>query len=193
MTNRFGKSAFRGVSVAAAMIVGAGCSHAQAAVQQEQVKAQEFRLSREDVVEVSVWKEPELSRIVPVRPDGKITLPLVGDLAAEGLRPTDLEQSVRKQLAPLVRDPRVTVIVHDVNGSRVFVAGQVAHPGAFPLRSQMNVLQALALAGGLAEFADRGGISVLHADGRKSVVEYDDMVNGRANLSLAAGDTIVVP
>jgi polysaccharide export outer membrane protein len=145
------------------------------------------------VVEVSVWKEPELSRTVPIRPDGKITLPLIGDLQAEGLRPSDLERQVSKSLTPLVRDPRVTVIVHDVNGSRVYVAGQVAHPGAFPLRSSINLLQALALAGGLAEFADRGGISVLHSDGRRSVVDYEDLVNGKVSLPLSAGDTVVVP
>ncbi|GAC1341261.1 MAG: hypothetical protein NVS2B9_12400 [Myxococcales bacterium] len=191
MANRFGFITQGGLVAIA--LAGAACSHAHETVHQEAPGVQEFRLSKEDVVEVSVWKEPDLSRTVPVRPDGKITLPLVGDLQAEGLRPMDLEEVVRKKLAPLVRDPRVTVIVHDVNGSRVFVAGQVVHPGAFPLRNSMSVLQALALAGGLAEFADHGGISVLHADGKKSVVEYDDLVNGRTNLLLAAGDTIVVP
>lgn len=191
MANRF-RFITRGGVVAIAL-GAAACSHAHESARQEPPAAQEFRLSKEDVVEVSVWKEPDLSRTVPVRPDGKITLPLVGDLQAEGLRPVDLEDVVRKKLASLVRDPRVSVIVHDVNGSRVFVAGQVAHPGAFPLRNSMSVLQALALAGGLAEFADRGGISVLHADGKKSVVEYDDLVNGRSTLLLAAGDTIVVP
>jgi polysaccharide biosynthesis/export protein len=192
MANRFGCVTRRGL-ISIALAGAAACSHAQEPVRQEARGAQEFRLSKEDVVEVYVWKEPELSRTVPVRPDGKITLPLVGDLEAEGMRPVELEEVVRKKLASLVRDPRVTVIVHDVNGSRVFVAGHVAHPGAFPLRNSMNVLQALALAGGLAEFADHDGISVLHADGKKSVVDYDDMVNGRSTLLLAAGDTIVVP
>src|SRR5881397_743580 len=107
--------------------VAVGCSHA-AAVQDDEVKhITEFRLSREDVVEVSVWKEPELSRTVPIRPDGKITLPLLGDVQAEGLKPAELEQNVAKALASYVRDPRVTVIVHDVNGSKVYVTGMVAH------------------------------------------------------------------
>ena len=181
-----------GVLAAGGLIGISACSHAPPVQQDQAQAAQEFRLSREDVIEVSVWKEPDLSRTVPVRPDGKITLPLIGDLQAEGLRPVDLEAEVSKELAPLVRDPRVTVIVHDVNGSRVFVAGQVTHPGVFPLRSSMNVLQALALAGGLAEFADRGDISVLHADGRRSVVDYDDLVNGTANVALTPGDTVVV-
>jgi polysaccharide export outer membrane protein len=192
MANRFGFVTRRSL-VAIGLAGAAACSHAREATHPGGPGLQEFRLSKEDIVEVSVWKEPDLSRTVPVRPDGKITLPLVGDFQAEGLRPMELEEVVRKKLATLVRDPRVSVIVHDVNGSRVFVAGQVAHPGAFPLRNSMNVLQALALAGGLAEFADRGGIAVLHADGKKSVVEYDDLVNGRSTLLLASGDTIVVP
>ena len=173
--------------------VAVGCSHA-AAVQDDEVKhITEFRLSREDVVEVSVWKEPELSRTVPIRPDGKITLPLLGDVKAEGLTPQELETKVQKQLATLVRDPHVTVIVHDVNGQRVYVTGMVGHPGAFPLRNTMGVLQALALAGGLAEFADRGSISVLRADGRRLEVAYDDLVTGRSKVTLGPGDTVVVP
>ncbi|MFL5379465.1 MAG: polysaccharide biosynthesis/export family protein, partial [Myxococcales bacterium] len=151
------------------------------------------RIAREDVIEVSVWKEPDLSRTLPVRPDGKITLPLVGDVEAEGKTPAELETAVQKKLTPLVRDPRVTVLVHDINGSRVYVTGMVTHPGAFPLRSSMDVLQALAMAGGLAEFADRGEITILRADGRRNVVDYDDLVNGKARPKLGSGDTVVVP
>jgi polysaccharide biosynthesis/export protein len=163
-------------------------------VEDDEVKhITEFRLSREDVVEVSVWKEPDLSRTVPIRPDGKITLPLIGDIQAEGLKPGELEQNVQKQLASLVRDPHVTVIVHDVNGAKVYVTGAVIHAGAFPLRSQMNVLQALAMAGGLGEFADRGEIAVLRADGRRVQVDYDDLVKGKSKVSLGPGDTVVVP
>src|SRR5207245_9559148 len=107
-----------------------------------------YVIGSEDVLDVSVWKEPDLSRTVPVRPDGKISLPLLGDVKAEGLTPQELETKVQKQLATLVRDPHVTVIVHDVNGPRVYVTGMVGKPGAFPLRNTMGVLQALALAGG---------------------------------------------
>jgi polysaccharide export outer membrane protein len=173
--------------------VAAGCSHA-GPVQDDEVKhITEFRLSREDVVEIAVWKEPDLSRTVPIRPDGKITLPLLGDVKAEGLTPHELEATVQKQLAGLVRDPRVTVIVHDVNGLRVYVTGMVARPGAFPLRNSMGVLQALALAGGLAEFADRDSINVLRADGRRVEVTYQDLVTGRSKVTLGPGDTVVVP
>jgi polysaccharide export outer membrane protein len=178
---------------AALAVFGPGCAHHAQSHSDEVQQVQEFRLAKEDVVEVSVWKEPELSRTVPIRPDGKITLPLVGDVVAEGLTPSQLEKMVQNKLSPLVRDPRVTVIVHDVNGSRVYVTGMVTRPGAFPLRSHMTVLQALAMAGGLAEFADRGEITVLHADGTRHVVDYDDLVNGKVRRQLAAGDTVVVP
>jgi polysaccharide export outer membrane protein len=179
--------------VSAALLASAGCAH-HTGVQDDQVQQiSEYRLSREDVIEVSVWKEADLSRTMPIRPDGKITLPLIGDVQAEGLKPAELEQNVQKQLAGLVRDPHVTVIVHDVNGSRVYVTGMVTHSGAFPLRSNMNVLQALALAGGLQEFADRGDIAVVRADGKKVSVDYDDLVNGKSKVSLSAGDTVVVP
>jgi polysaccharide export outer membrane protein len=177
------------VLVAAA---ASACAH-HSAVAEDLAPISEYKLSREDVVEVTVWKEPELSRTVPIRPDGKITLPLIGDMQAEGLKPAELEQNVQKSLASLVRDPRVTVIVHDVNGAKVYVTGAVLHAGAFPLRSQMSVLQALAMAGGLGEFADRGEISVLRADGRRVQVDYDDLVHGRSKVSLGPGDTVVVP
>jgi polysaccharide export outer membrane protein len=118
---------------------------------------------------------------------------LLGDVKAEGLTPHELEATVQKQLAGLVRDPRVTVIVHDVNGLRVYVTGMVARPGAFPLRNSMGVLQALALAGGLAEFADRDSINVLRADGRRVEVTYQDLVTGRSKVTLGPGDTVVVP
>ena len=177
----------------AAVALLVGCSHSAPVTDDEVKHISEFRLSREDVVEVSVWKEPDLSRTVPVRPDGRITLPLIGDVKAEGLTPAELEDTVQKQLAALVRDPRVTVIVHDVNGQRVYVTGMVGHPGAFPLRNSMNVLQALALAGGLAEFADRDSIRILRADGRSLDVGYDDLVNGKSKVTLGPGDTVVVP
>jgi polysaccharide export outer membrane protein len=181
------------ISMILMAVAAAACSHHSAVADDEVAQITEYKLSLEDVVEVTVWKEPELSRTVPIRPDGKITLPLIGDVQAEGLRPADLETTVAKQYATLVRDPHVTVIVHDVNGAKVFVTGQVLHSGAFPLRSQMNVLQALAMAGGLGEFADKGDIAVLRADGRRLQVDYDDLVKGKSKVSLGPGDTVVVP
>ena len=169
------------------------CSHRAVREDDQVAQMSEFRMSREDVIEVSVWKAPELSRTVPIRPDGKITLPLLGDVQAEGLKPQELEQKVALALVPYVRDPHVTVIVHDVNGAKVFVTGMVTHPGVFPLRNSMGLLQALAMAGGLAEFADRGDIKVLHADGRRVEVDYDSLVSGESKVFLGPGDTVVVP
>jgi polysaccharide export outer membrane protein len=177
----------------AAALVGTGCSHRAPAAEDQVKEISEFRLSREDVIEVSVWKEPEISRTMPIRPDGKIAMPLIGEMQAEGKKPAELEQEIQKQLGAFVRDPRVTVIVHDVNGARVFVTGLVGRPGSFPLRSSMNVLQALALAGGLGEFADRGSIAIVRADGRRVEVDYEDLVTGKSNVTLGAGDTVVVP
>lgn len=182
-----------GYSMVLMAVAATGCAHHSGIADDEVAQIAEYRLSLEDVVEVTVWKEPELSRTVPIRPDGKITLPLIGDVQAQGLRPADLEQAVQKQFASLVRDPRVTVIVHDVNGNKVYVTGQVLHAGAFPLRSSLSVLQALAMAGGLAEFANRGDIAVLRADGRHFQVDYDDLVKGKSKVSLGPGDTVVVP
>src|ERR1700694_550990 len=112
MANRFGCVTRRGL-ISIALAGAAACSHAQEPVRNQARGAQEFRLSKEDVVEVYVWKEPELSRTVPVRPDGKITLPLLGDVQAEGLKPQELEHEISLALVPYVRDPHVTVIVHD--------------------------------------------------------------------------------
>ncbi len=175
------------------LVALSACAHSKSDNRDEAAPSEAFTLSREDVVEVSVWKEPELSRQVPIRPDGKIALPLVGEMQAEGLTPKELESNVTKALSPLVRDPRVSVIVRDINGRKVFVTGMVAHPGAFTLRSELNVLQALAMAGGLAEFADRGDIHVLRADGKKFSVSYDDLVDGKKRVALSSGDTVVVP
>jgi polysaccharide export outer membrane protein len=169
------------------------CSHGRTDQKDEAPMTVQFALSREDVIEVYVWKEPELSRAVPIRPDGKIALPLAGEIQAEGRTPKQLEADIAKALAPLVRDPRVSVIVRDVNGRRVFVAGMVTRPGSFPLRSEMTVLQALALAGGLQEFADRGEIRILRADGTSYTVSYDDLIEGKRRVQLYSGDTVVVP
>jgi polysaccharide export outer membrane protein len=185
-------SSARGLVLLVAVALVA-CSHARPDQREEVPRGNGFVLSREDVIEVAVWKEPELSRAVPIRPDGKIALPLVGEMQAEGLSPKQLEENISQALKPLVRDPRVSVIVKDVNGRRIFVTGMVTHPGVFPLRSDLTVLQALAMAGGLQEFADRGDIRVLRADGKTLVVTYDELIDGRRRIELGSGDTVVVP
>jgi polysaccharide biosynthesis/export protein len=171
----------------------AACAHTLPASPQE--PEQTFRIGREDVLDVAVWRDAELSRTLPVRPDGYISLPMVGEVLAAGRTPTELAEEIRHALQPYVQEPRVTVIIREVNSSRVFVTGEVARPGAFPLRGRLSVLQALALAGGLTDFADRNAITVLRASGERMTVSYSDLVSEeRARpLPLQPGDTIVVP
>jgi polysaccharide export outer membrane protein len=158
----------------------------------------EYRIGREDVLEVVVWHEPELTRVVPVRPDGKISLPLAGEVDAAGKTPAELQQGLQKVLAPYIRDTAVAVLVREINGTRVFVLGEVTKPGGFPLRGPMSVVQAIALAGGRTEF---GGDDVVwlrqKPDGTSDRVRlsFEDLVKGEAAgaLWLRGGDVLYVP
>src|SRR5271170_8013470 len=107
-----------------------------------------YVIGAQDVLDVNIWKEPDVSRVVPVRPDGKISLPLVNDVQAAGVTPSELAATITAALKKYVNDPQVTVIVTQINSRRVYVVGEVARPGAFPLLPDMTVLQALASAGG---------------------------------------------
>lgn len=158
--------------------------------------AAEYRLAVEDVVEITVWKEPQLSTTTPVRPDGRITVPAVGELRAAGRTTRDLEREIRVRLGRTLAAPVVSVTVKEI-GARVYVIGEVAQPGAYPLRGALSVLQALALAGGLTEFADGDAIVVLRRgpDGRAIRIRFDygEAIAGAAPLELQPGDTVVVP
>ena len=177
---------------------GMGCAHSQATTQ-TQVAETPFRIGREDVLDISVWRDNDLSRVVPVRPDGFISLPMAGEIQAEGKTPTELEDVIKERLSPYVQAPKVTVIVHEVNSSKVFVTGEVQHPGVYPLRGRVSVLQALALAGGLSEFANRNGIVVIRKSGKagRIPVSYGDLIHGddseKSDVALLPGDTVVVP
>jgi polysaccharide biosynthesis/export protein len=145
-----------------------------------------------------VWKEPDLTVTLPVRPDGKISLPLLNDVPAAGLSPTQLAVSITEKLRKYVADPRVTVIVTQINSQKVYVTGEVLHTGAIQLLPSMTVLQALSDAG-FTQFADKKGIYILrdeNAQQRKIPVNYKRLVKGQAidqNIILKPGDTIVVP
>ncbi len=158
----------------------------------------EYRIGREDVLEVVVWHEPELSRVVPVRPDGKISLPLAGEIDAAGKTPAELQQGLTKELAPYIKDAAVAVLVREINGPRVYVLGEVTRPGGFPLRGPVSVVQAIALAGGRTEFAG-DGVTWLRQkpDGSTERVElsFRDLVKGEAAgaLWLRGGDVLYVP
>jgi polysaccharide export outer membrane protein len=157
-----------------------------------------YVIGAEDVLDISVWKEPTVSRSVPVRPDGKISLPLVNDIQAEGLTPKQLAASITEKLKKFLNDPQVTVTVTAINSQRVFVVGEVARPGPVLLLPNMTALQALSTAGGPTQFANqKRAYLVRREDGKETTypLNYKDMLRGdrRGNLVLKAGDTIVVP
>jgi polysaccharide biosynthesis/export protein len=158
-----------------------------------------YIIGSDDVLDISVWKEPDVSRVVPVRPDGKISLPLVSDVQAAGLTPSELAEMLTERFKKYLNDPQVTVIVKEINSRRIYVVGEVMHPGAFPLLPDMTVLQALADAGGFTVYANTKKIHVLRTLNGKQTefpFEYKDVLGGAKsseNIKLIPGDEIVVP
>lgn len=159
-----------------------------------------YLIGVDDVLAVNVWKEQELTRSVPVRSDGKISLPLVGELQAAGRTPVQLEQDIAAKLRNFITDPEVTVIVQQSNSQKVNVLGQVAKPGAYAFTAAPTVVDALAAAGGLRDFAKKKGITVLRAKqggGQDRIsFNYSDYLKGKnsvQNIKLEPGDTVVVP
>jgi polysaccharide export outer membrane protein len=158
-----------------------------------------YVIGEEDVLNINVWKDPEVSRTVPVRPDGKISLPLINDVQAAGLSPTQLGMAITEKLRKFMADPQVTVIVTQINSRRVYIMGEVNRAGAFPLLPNMTVLQALSSAGGFTQFANLKGIYVLRSESGKQTrfpFNYKDVIKGQRteqNIVLKPGDTIVVP
>lgn len=159
----------------------------------------EYYINPGDVLTISVWKEPELSKNATVRWDGQITIPLLGDVSASGRTPLDLGQELQRELARFVQAPQVTVGVAQANSARFFVIGQVNRSGSFPLIGRVTVLQALALAGGFSTFAKKDKIVVIRdLRGTQEVlqVNYKKLMEGkdlRTNVVLRPGDTVVVP
>src|SRR5271163_4821951 len=157
-----------------------------------------YIIGPEDTLHIAVWKEADLTATLPVRPDGKISLPLLNDVQAAGLTPQQLSDSVTEKLKKYIADPRVTVVVTAINSKRVYLVGEVLHAGAMPMLPNMTVLQALASAG-ISQFANTKRIYVLRvASGRqeKLPVNYRKLVKGEQieqNYVLQPGDTIVVP
>ena len=158
---------------------------------------QEYHIGLQDVVQIDVWKEPEITRTIPVRPDGKISLPLLNDVQAAGLTAMQLAGSIREGLTKYLNNPQVTVIVSQINSRRVFVTGEVAKSGALPLLPGMTVLQALSSAGGFTQFAREKGIYILRNENGKQVklpYNYKDVLKGqKEDILLQSGDVIVVP
>ena len=157
-----------------------------------------YRLGPEDQLRISVWDNKELTLDLVVRPDGKISMPLLQDVLAEGLTAAQLAANIQEGLSVYVVNPEVTVIVLQVNAPKYYVIGYVGHPGTYPLRGDTSVLQALALAGGLTQFASPRSIKLIRAVGGKQEVRkinYYDIIDdgGEGNYLLKPGDTIVVP
>ena len=158
-----------------------------------------FTIGPEDVLGVLVWREAEVSGDVTVRADGMITLPLIRDVKAAGLTPNDLAEQIQTLLREYITDASVTVVVRQMNSRRAFITGEVSRPGAYPLSAPTTVMQLIALAGGLTEFAEANAIAVMRIqDGRTQVLKfaYKDVAKGKKaeqNVVLLPGDTVVVP
>jgi polysaccharide biosynthesis/export protein len=159
-----------------------------------------FIIGKNDVLAVNVWKEPDISRSIPVRSDGKISLPLVGEIQAAGQTPLKLEQDIATRLKNYIEEPEVTVIVEQINSAKFNILGMVTKPGTYPLVSSATVLDAIALAGGFRDFAKQKSIYVLrqNPDGTQTRLpfNYKEVIKGRntaQNVPLQPGDTIVIP
>jgi polysaccharide export outer membrane protein len=158
-----------------------------------------YRIGPQDVLKIDVWKEEQLTRTVPVRPDGKITLPLLNDVQAVGLTPMELAGVISDQLKKYINGPQVTVSVTEINSRRVYVNGEVTKAGAYALLPHMTVLQALSSSGGFTQFARVKNIYVLRTESGKQIkmpFNYKEAISGKnaaQNIELQPGDVIVVP
>ena len=171
-----------------------GHAHAQAA------EDGSYKLNAGDVLVITVWKEPDLSREALVRPDGRITFPLVGDVMAAGNSPEQLQAAIVEKMQLYIPDASVNVSVAAVNGNKVYVLGKVARPGEYVVTRHLDVMQALALAGGLNSFANEDKIRILRRqpDGTQQALRFDysDVSNGKrleTNITLMSGDLVIVP
>jgi len=182
------------VSLPVAPIKGA----AAAASVEPSLAGPQYKLGPEDLIKVSVWENKDLTLDLIVRPDGKISMPLIQDVMAEGATAAELAALIQRNLTAFIKDPQVSVIVLQVNAPKYFVIGNVAKPGTFSLRSETSILQALALAGGFTQFASPRSIKLIQITaGKQEVrkVNYNNLIDagGEGNYLLRSGDTVVVP
>ena len=196
------------VLVIAGLLIGIpmGCASVSKEALNEAAKpvSREFLLGPEDVLEVTVWRNQDLSRTVVVRPDGKISLPLIGDVQASGLNSSQVAAKIAQRLTEFKENPNVSVSLKEVNSYFVFVLGEVLKPGKYPLKSYATVLQGVSMAGGFTPFASKNRMQVIRTQtseaGRENQlripVPYNELVSGNGeieNFILKSGDTIVVP
>ena len=177
-------------TVVAALFVGVALSSAFTAANSE-----EYTIGASDVLRITVWRNPELSADVPVRPDGMISVPLVNEVQAEGKTPTQLKDELTTRLTEFISNPVITVVVLQVNSKRVYVLGEVVRSGPIGLESDLRVLDAISAAGGFGPFANTKKIRILR-EGSEIRFDYKAFLKGsspESNILLLPGDTIVVP
>lgn len=189
-------------ATAALLLVGVAAlgtpALAQAATDASNAAETDYVLGVEDKLSISVWKEADLVRSVTVRPDGKITFPLIGDMQAAGRTPKQLTEEMTRALSRFIKEPVVTVIVEEINNFKVFVLGEIGTQGALNLRRRTRLLEAIALAGGLTTYADKSNVTLMRYDDGKEArirIDYRKVVSGEKpelNVWLRPGDTIIV-
>lgn len=198
----------RGVR-AVAIVVGLGVMAGCAAAPVENLAdirkpASDFLIGPEDVLEITVWRNADLSKTVTVRPDGMISLPLIGDIRANGYTAAQLADKITVKLKEFKESPTVAVSVKEINSYSIYVVGEVIKPGKYPLKSHTTLLQAISIAGGFTPFASKNKMQVVRntmgSDGEshenRIPVRYDDLLTGKGepgNFLLRSGDTVVVP
>ena len=183
-----------------------GCASVSQEALDEAAKpvSKEFLLGPEDVLEVTVWRNQDLSRTVVVRPDGRISLPLIGDVQASGLNASQVAAKIAARLTEFKENPNVSVSLKEVNSYFIFVLGEVLKPGKYPLKSYATVLQGVSMAGGFTPFASKNRMQVIRTQTNEAgkenqiriPVPYNELVSGKGeieNFILKSGDTIVVP
>jgi polysaccharide export outer membrane protein len=159
----------------------------------------QYIIGPEDVLYIHVWREEPLTRTVPVRMDGMISLPLIQEVKAEGFTPNQLKEVITERLKKFIENPIVTVMVMEANSFKVYISGQVRTPGVYRLRSETTLLQIIPMAGGFTDWANQKKILILRKEGgkeRRILVNYKKLVKGDdpgSNVILKAGDTIIVP
>jgi polysaccharide export outer membrane protein len=176
-------------------------SYSQTASPKDSVQSSDpmYVIQPDDSLEIFVWKEPDLTRKVLVRPDGNISFPLIQDLKAAGSSPSQLKLQIEKKLKDYLKEPNVTVIVDNIRSYKIFVVGKVQKPGSLSSEKPISVLQALSLAGGFQDFAKKSDITILRKSSGQNFVlpfDYPNVIRGRKqdeNIVLQSGDVVVVP
>ncbi len=186
------------LSVLLASLVGCAGQRTIAPPQEAPQERAEYVIGQGDQLRIAVWRNDELTVEVPVRTDGMISVPLVDDVQASGLTPLQLKAAIAEKLADYITNPDVTVVVMNMGSKRVFVLGEVARATPVPIIQEMRVTDAISLAGGFSQFADRGDVKIIRREGleeQEFAFDFDAYVAGRApgtNLLLQPGDTVIV-